>query len=541
LEDELGSDLLPNAPFVARRCAVAAPHQLGAAAGLHVLARGGNAIDAMVAVNAALSVVYPHMTGPGGDAFWLIFDAASKSSYVLNASGRAAARATLEAYSEDGAERIQPRGPRAALTVPGAVDGWFQAHSRFGRLSFNECLASSIDYAEEGFPVSPNLARWLAASADLLGSWRATKEIFLKRDGSPYVVGETLRNPALATTLRMVAADGRDAFYTGPIARTIEAALGEHRGVLTVEDFARHRSDWVAPVSLPYRGRTILSTPPNSQGFAALEILGMLESFDVAALADQPVDYIDLVVRATKLAFADRDRYLTDPDFGEIPIERLLSREYLDERASELRTPTIRGDYAARPIAGDTTFSCAVDSDGNAVGVIQSLYFEWGSGIVAGDTGFLLQNRGCFFSLDPSHPDRLEPGKRPFHTLVASMVLGAESLPELIFGTMGGEGQPQTQVALVTRVFDHGLDVQAAVDAPRWLYGRTWGDEHRGLRIESRFGANTVRDLAARGHENVGMTEPWSELMGHAQAIHVLSQRLEAAADPRGDGAALGW
>jgi gamma-glutamyltranspeptidase len=500
-----------------------------------MLARGGTAVDAMVAVNAALGVVYPHMTGPGGDAFWLVHDAASGRQHVLNATGRAAAAATVERYA-GGA--IEERGPDAALTVPGAVDGWVEAHRRFGRLPLADCLAPAIDYAIDGIPVCGSLARWSAAALELLRATPATAAVYLKADGSPYRAGEVLRNPRLGATLGQIADSGRKEFYEGAIAHEIATFLAANGGVLGGEDLAAHRSDWVEPVRTSYRGRVAVAPPPNSQGFAGLQILGLLEHVDVPALADDPAGYVDQVVRATALAFEDRDRYLTDPDFADVPVERLLDEAYLADRAALLRAPVAQP--IGQPSTGsDTTFSCAVDGDGNAAAVIQSLYYEWGSGVVAGETGVLLQNRGCFFSLDPGHPNRLEPGKRTAHTLTAAMLLGPAGL-ELVYGSMGGEGQPQTQAAIATRVVDHGLSVQEAIDAPRWLLGRTWGEEHRGLRLERRFGSPVARALAAAGHENVSLVDDYSELMGHAQAIQVLPGRLEAAADPRSDGAALG-
>jgi gamma-glutamyltranspeptidase/glutathione hydrolase len=310
--------------------------------------------------------------------------------------------------------------------------------------------------------------------------------------------------------------------------------------VLTAEDFAAHVSDWEEPIAVDYRGLRAINVPPNSQGFTALQILGMLDTVDVAATAEQPAAYVDQIVRATALAFEDRDRYLTDPRFHHIPLDRLLSRDYLAERARAMPTIIGAGRAGSRPVGGDTTFSCCVDPEGNAAAVIQSLYFEWGSGVVAGETGLLLQNRGTFFSLDPDHHNRLEPGKRTFHTLTAAMLL-AEGKPSLVYGAMGGEGQPQTQAAVATRVVDFGLDVQAAIDAPRWLFGRTWGEAYRGLRLESRFGPATVAGLERRGHPRVELVADWDELLGHAQAIQVFADRLEAASDPRSDGAALGF
>jgi gamma-glutamyltranspeptidase len=520
-------------PFLARRAAVAAPHELASVAGLQMLARGGTAVDAMVAVNAALGVVYPHMTGVGGDAFWLIHDAATGTQHVLNASGRAAAAATCELYA--GAAEIAPRGPRAALTVPGAVDGWAQAHARFGRMPFADCLRPAIDLARDGFPVAESPARYAAEYRDLLAGTP-----YLGPGGAPPRRGDILRLPRLADTLEAIATGGRDAFYEGEIAAAIAAHLAREGGVLTADDLAAHRSDWVEPVRVRYRGRDAVAPPPNSQGFAGLAILGMLDHVDVAALAGDPAAYVDAVVRATALAFEDRDRHLCDPDFGDVPLERLLDPAYLAERAAGIDGACAPAPAVVAPrAAGDTTFSCAIDAGGNAAAVIQSIYQEWGSGVVAGDTGVLLQNRGCFFSLDPAHPNCLAPGKRTAHTLTAAMLIG-EHGPELVYGAMGGEGQPQTQAALATRVVDHGRSVAEAIDAPRWLLGRTWGEEHRGLRLEARFGAPVAEELAARGHENVSLVPDYTDVMGHAQAIAVFPDRLEAAADPRGDGAALG-
>jgi gamma-glutamyltranspeptidase len=515
---------------------VASPHHLATEAGVSILRRGGNAVDAMVAVNAALGVLYPHMTGAGGDAFWLIHDAGTATQHVLNASGRAAALATRERY----AGGIPRRGPAAALTVPGAVDGWVQAAKRFGRLHLRESLAPAVEYARQGAPVAPGLARWSAASAELLRSFDGARAAYLDPGGGPLHAGQTLRLPRLAETLEAIGEGGRAAFYEGPIARRLVDALAAGGGVLGLDDLAGHRSDWVAPLRVDYRGRIATNLPPNSQGFAALEILGVLDRFDLAALAGDPAATVDLVVRATALAFEDRDRYLTDPAFSDVPVDRLLGAAHLEELAGRVAEGSGPPSPTPAPVGGDTTFSCAVDAEGNAAGVIQSLFFEWGSGMVAGDTGILLQNRGCSFTLDPTHPNRLEPGKRTFHTLSAAMLLGPDGGPELVYGAMGGEGQPQTQAALVIRIVDQRLTVQDAVDAPRWLLGRTWGEAHRGLRLEGRFGPAVAAELIRRGHTNVELVDDWSDLMGHAQAILATPEGLEGAADPRADGAAIG-
>src|SRR5919202_1568456 len=352
-------------PFLARRAAIATPHELASVAGLQILARGGSAVDAMVAANAALRVVYPHMTGVGGDAFWLIHDAAERRQHGVNASGRAAAAATLDAFA--GATEIAPRGARAAITAPGAVDGWVQAHDRFGRLAFADCLAPAIALARDGFPVSDSLARYQAGWRDLLAADPSTAAAYLRPDGAPHRRGEVMRLPRLADTLEAIAASGRAAFYEGEIAAAIGAALARQGGLMGVDDLAAHRSDWVQPAAVRYRGRTAVAPPPNSQGFAGLQILGLLEHVDVAALADDPAGYVDAVVRATALAFEDRDRHLCDPDFGDVPLDRLLDPAYLAERAAAVARDAAPAPALAAPRpAGDTTFSCAVDADGNA-------------------------------------------------------------------------------------------------------------------------------------------------------------------------------
>lgn len=341
------------------------------------------------------SMAASKLAADAGRAFWLVHDAASGRQWVLNATGRAGRAASPGRYQ--GHSALPVRGPESAITVPGAVDGWFAAHQRFGRLPFGDCLAPAIEYADGGFPVSPGLARWLAASRDLLAQWPATAACFLRPDGSPYREGETMRLPALAATLAAVATSGRAAFYEGDIARRIAGSLSEHGGVLDRDDFGSHESDWVEPIRARYRGWDVLTTPPNSQGLATLEILGLAHHFDVAALADNPAGYIDLLARATRAAFTDRDRYLTDPRFSDVPVADLLDPGRLAALPRSLTVGPPADAGATVPSAGDTTFSCAADADGTVTAVIQSIYFEWGSGFVAGDTGVLLQNRGSFF------------------------------------------------------------------------------------------------------------------------------------------------
>lgn len=525
-------------PFVARQAAVASPNNLATVVGNNIMQHGGNAVDAMVAVNAALGVLFPHMTGAGGDAFWLIYDASTGKQHALNASGRSAGNITLDDYKDK--NKIDERGPKAAITVPGAVDGWFQAQKKFGNLSFADCLQPAIDYAKNGFPVSESLAKFSESSLELLRAHPSTAKVFLKDSVAPYLAGETMKNPYLAATLEKIAEGGRDAFYKGDIAEKIGTFLADQGGYLTADDFAKHKSVWEDPLTVDYHGKTVSAPPPNSDGMATLQILGMLEHLDTEKLHDSPADFIDIFTRATAMAFKDRNAYLDDPDFNSIPTEQLLHKTYLNDRARKIEHAVMTSPEEEINAKGDTTFSCAVDSEGNAVAVIQSLYWEWGSGLVAEGTGVLLQNRGSFFSLNSGDPDCLQPGKRPGHTLTCSIVTGEEG-PELVVGAMGGDGQPQTQATLITRVLDGGMNVQEAIDEPRWLLGRTWGEKHNGLRLEGRYGEEIVAQLEKLGHENISLIEDYSDLVGHAQALQIFPDRIEAAADPRAHGLALGY
>ena len=518
---------------------VASPHYLATLAGLRTLQDGGTAVDAAITVNATLGVVYPHMTGMGGDAFWLVYDAESCEVLALNGSGRAVASASRASYAARGETAIPLRGGRALVTVPGAVDSWCLVHERLGRLPLTAVLEPAIRYARDGYPVSAGQARFTEAVASVLGEHEGTARAFLPGGRVPQP-GELLRYPGLATTMDKVAREGRAGFYEGEVRDEIVRAVGEAGGGWEAADLESHTGDWTLPLSRGYRGRTLYQHPPNSQGFAHLMIMGILEHFDVAAMVPDGPEYLHLVVEATKLAFADRDRYLTDPDHGAIPLDRLLSSEYAARLTGHIdldrAAPT-----ALAPRGQDTTSTVVVDRWRNCASVIQSLYHEFGSGVVAGETGVLLQNRGCAFSLEDDHVNRLEPGKRSFHTLMPGLML-RDGRPELVYGTMGGEGQPQTSTALVTRVVDFGEDVQDAIDDPRWLYGRTWGEETTSLRLEDRFGADVAEELARRGHD-VEVMEAWSDLAGHAAAIRIdqHSGVLTGAADPRGEGIAAGW
>jgi gamma-glutamyltranspeptidase len=524
------------------RGVVASPHPLATVAGLGAILRGGTAVDAAVAAGATLAVVYPHMTGLGGDSFWLMWDGRRTRLRGLAACGGAAALATPALYR--GLDAIPFRGPLAALTVPGAVDGLWEAH-RLSRedlgspLGWADLLADAIRHAADGIAVSPCLPRVTARSRDLLA--RAAEPPFqaLARSYLGITPGARLVQPALARTLERLARDGGRAFYEGAVAVDLARGCEAAGSPLRAADLAAHRSRWVAPLTVPYRGGLAVSLPPPCQGLAVLAILGVLDAVDVAGRAPDSADYVHLMVEATKLAFGDRDRWLADPEVVSVPTDRLLDPAYLRERAKTIRMDTA----AAAPLPsgiGDTVACVAVDAAGNAVSLIQSLYHEWGSGLIAGDTGVVLQNRGAFFSLDAGHPNALVPGKRPFHTLVPFMWL-AGGRPALVAGTMGGEGQPQTLAAVTTRVVDAGLGIQAAIEAPRWVYGRTWGVPTRALSLESRFAPPVVADLEKRGHA-VQVLDAWSDTVGHAQGIRRDGERdvWVGGGDPRADGPALG-
>lgn len=556
---------MPGRPLRAPAAAVTAPHELAASAGQAILARGGTAIDAAIAMAAVLGVVYPHMTGVGGDAFWLIADPADSLPggavrvRALDASGRAAAAATREAYGARGAT-IPWRGPAAALTVPGAVDGWWEAYRHSvdrwgGTLGWADLLEPAIRYAVGGYPCSASQARWTAQNLDAedqarkaLQRFEGWASTFLVGGRAPEV-GEVVSNPSLGRTLEEIAAHGRETFYRGPLAAALSAGLAEVGSPLAADDFAANRADWVEPIRLPWRGLEVFAMPPSTQGLAALQILGILDAAGAADTTDSSVDRIHLVAEATRLAFADRDRFVADRDHAPAPVDRLLDPAYLAARAGLIGRGramvavkpglAASGTPAARPADGDTVWFGAVDPSGRMVSVIQSLYFDFGSGIVPRGTGVLMQNRGAGFRLDADHPNVLAPGKRPFHTLCPLLVTQGGA-PHAVIGTMGGEGQPQTCAMLALRLFVDGLDPQAAVEAPRWLYGRTWGAATLTLTLEEEL-SQTARELKERGHPvQVGGSR--LDQMGHAGVIRLdpAGVRL-AAADPRSDGAALGF
>lgn len=550
----------PNGPVTGRPAVraengmIATSHYLASGTGLAVLRRGGSAVDAAIAANAVLCVVYPHMAGLGGDAFVLMHRPGHPVE-ALNASGPAAQLATRDYYRGKGhAETIPTRGALAALTVPGAVDGWRAAHERYGRLEWAELFDDAIRCSRSGIPVARSMEEWLAQDVPVLEQHEAAARQFLPGNRPPRE-GERLRNERLAQSFELIAKKGaRQGFYEGELAERLCRQISDHGSPLRAADFENFAAEWVEPISTRYRDRQAYEFPPNTQGFAALQVLNILEGYDVAAFGDGTADYYHHAAEAVKLAFADRDAWLTDPSFLDIPVEKLIDRSYAAERRK-----LIEGDHAMKMeqvepgissgtsgqqpgAGGDTCYLCAVDDEGLAVSLIQSIYHDFGSAVVAGDTGIILQNRGAFFSLDDDHANRLEPGKRTFHTLIPAMLMKQDGTLDVVYGTMGGEGQPQTHAAMVTRLVDFGYDVQQAIEAPRWLMGRTWGTKSKDLSLEGRISDGVIRELERRG-QPVKVLADWDDNMGHAQAIRIDSENgfLEGGADPRGDGVALGW
>jgi gamma-glutamyltranspeptidase/glutathione hydrolase len=516
---------------------VASPHRLASAAGVDVLRAGGSAVDAAIATGAALCVLYPHMTSIGGDAFWLIHEGESGAVRYHCGGGQAAASADPGWFRTRGHAEIPLKGILpATLTVPGAVASWAEAHARYGRLPLARCLEQAIGYAREGAPVSAKVAQFIEMARAELAACPEAAAIFLRG-------GDTLVNPGLARSLERIAQEGHAGFYEGETMREMVRYAEAHGGFFRAPDFAAQAAQWGEPLVGTYRGVTIYQTPPPTQGFTVLQMLNLVEPLELHRLPLLGPDRAHLLVQAKQLAYHDRDRFLADPRFADVPVERLISKAYADERR-KLIDPRRALAWDKVPsygsLAGDTVYVAAIDPDGNAVSLIQSLYGIFGSGVVAGETGIVLQNRGAYFNLDPAHPNVLQPGKIPLHTLIASIGKRNGRLWS-VFGCMGADGQPQIHLQAYTAIIDHGLDVRQAVEMPRFLSGRfALGEARDTLHIEARFPRATIDELERRGHP-VNRWGDWSELAGHAHGILVDPRTGERSggADPRSDGAAL--
>jgi gamma-glutamyltranspeptidase/glutathione hydrolase len=484
----------------------ATSHPLTTQIALDVMKAGGNAIDAAIAANAALGLMEPTGNGIGGDLFAIVWDAEKQELVGLNASGRAPALMTLEYFRDKRLKDIPKYGP-LPVSVPGAVDGWFELHGRFGSMPMADLLEPAIRYAREGFPVTEEIARLLVINQKRIGHYPGFAETFMP-DGRVPAKGELFGNSRLANTLEAIAEGGRDAFYKGDIARRIDAYMTEHGGLLRYEDLAAHTSEWVTPVSTSYRGWDVYELPPNGQGIAALQILNILEGFDIRSMGFGSAEYVHALVEAKKLAFEDRAKFYADMDFVDVPVETLISKEYADERRK-----LISMDKAARSLPagdaqledGDTIYMTVADSDGNMVSLIQSNYNGMGSGMTPGDLGFVLQNRADLFSLDPDHANVLEPGKRPFHTIIPAFVM-KDGEPLLSFGLMGGAMQPQGHAQIIVNLVDFDMNLQEAGDAGRVYHkgsSQPTGEVMRDggvVHLENGFSEATRKALKARGH-----------------------------------------
>ncbi len=530
--------------------AVVAPHHLASEAGLAILRAGGSAVDAAIATNAVLAVVMGSACGIGGDAFWLVWDAAEARQVGLNGSGRSSARADAGALRRTGLERLPMRGG-ATITVPGAVRSWGDAHGRYGRLPRATLLAPAIELARDGFAAWDGFISAVEAAARVLapalGSDAAWFGVY-RPHGRPWRAGERVRLPALAATLTRIADLGWDEFYRGETAEHQVRALAGAGCAIDLDDLAAHTSTWTEPIGIDYRGVRVTSHPPNSSGFVGLEILSVLERFEpppgeaFAAGAGADLRWTHLGIEASKLAMADRDAYLTDPEAVAAPLERLLSTSYAAELAARIDLSRAARPPAARvPRGGGTIWLGVVDRDGNAVSLIESNYMGFGSGVVDPATGIAYQNRGSFFSLDPDHPNVLAASKRTLHTLLPGMLF-RQGRPWIVVGSMGGDAQPQIHAQVVSAMVDGGVDVASAVGMPRWFVEPA---EHfappDAVRAEPRFAAGLVDGLAALGHD-VSVTEPFSGLLGHCHAIEIVDGgppaggSLAAATDPRSAG-----
>lgn len=513
-----GADRITGKPFatrsevIARHGMAATSHPLATQVALDILKQGGNAVDAAIAANAALGLMEPTGCGIGGDLFAIVWDARTKRLYGLNASGRSPKSLTLEHFQKLALSKIPSRGP-LPVSVPGAVDGWFQLHQRFGKLSMKKILAPTIVYAREGFPVTEIIAYGWQRNASVLQQYPGFKETFMPGGRTPRK-GEIFKNPRLADTLEKIARDGRDVFYKGELARKMDAFMKKVDGFLSYEDFASHTSEWVEPVSTNYRGYDVWELPPNGQGIAALQILNIMEGYDIAGMGFGSPDYIHHFVEAKKLAFEDRARFYADPDFNDIPVQELISKEYAAGRRQLIDSR--RAGRSVEPGSpalqrGETIYLTVADGNGNMVSLIQSNYWGMGSGLSPG-LGFVFQNRGELFDLQEGRFNTYAPGKRPFHTIIPAFIT-RDGKPYLSFGVMGGAAQPQMHAQVVMNLIDFGMNLQEAGDAPRILHSGS--SQPTGTRmtdggtvyLETGIPYESTRELVKLGHRvgtNVG-------------------------------------
>ena len=541
-------DRVTGAPFasrsevIAQQGMVATSQPLATQVALDILKQGGSAVDAAIAANAMLGLVEPTGCGIGGDLFAIVWDAETKQLHGLNASGRSPAALKAEYFTEQGLTTIPSFGP-LPVSVPGAVDGWFSLHEKFGRLPMTSILSPAIEYARRGYPVSEVVAYYWQMNVDRIGEYEGFADVFMPNGKAP-TTGQIFKNPSLAATYEKIATGGRDAFYKGDIARIIGAYMKEQGGFLSYEDLAAHTSEWVTPVSTNYRGYDVWELPPNGQGIAALQILNILEQYDIEGMGFGSADYIHTFVEAKKLAFEERAKYYADPSFNDIPVDALISKDYAQKRRALINPNKAAKRYDAGVVEGDTIYLTVADKDGNMVSLIQSNYRGMGSGMTPPELGFILQNRGELFTLAPNHFNTYEPKKRPFHTIIPAMVT-RNNKPWLSFGVMGGATQPQMHAQIVVNLIDFGMNLQEAGDAPRFIHvgsssptGALMKDGGE-LSMETGFATEVRRTLYERGHQ---LSDKLGIYGGYQAILYDADKQVYfGASESRKDGQAAGY
>lgn len=540
-----GLEFASRSEVIARNGMACTSQPLATQAAVDILKKGGNAVDAAIAANAMLALVEPTGCGMGGDLFAIVWDAKTQKLYGLNASGRSPYSLTLEYFKEHKIEKIPPLGP-LPVTVPGCADGWFELHKKFGKLSMKEILAPAIKYAREGFAVTELIAYYWQRNVKSLEKYEGFSEIFMPAGKAP-AKGEVFCNPYLAKTLEKIAEKGRDVFYKGEIAKKIADYMKRNGGFLSYRDLAEHKSEWVEPVFTNYRGYTIWELPPNCQGIAALQILNILEGYDLKRAGFGSKEHLHYFIEAKKLAFEDRAKYYADPDFNKIPVKKLISKGYATQRR-KLIDPNKAGlSYDAGNVIGedgDTIYLTVADKEGNIVSLIQSNYRGMGSGMTPEGLGFVLQDRGELFTLEQGHFNCYAPHKRPFHTIIPAFIT-KDGKPFMSFGVMGGSMQPQGHVQIIINMIDFGMNLQEAGDAPRIRHGgssQPTGEKMDGggtVYLESGFGQETIEALKKMGHR----IEKTVGGFGGYQAIMVdeKNEVYYGASESRKDGQAAGY
>ena len=536
-----GEQFASRSEVIGQHGMVATSHPLATQIGIDVLKKGGTAIDAAIAANIALGLMEPTGSGIGGDLFAIVWDAKEQKLFGLNASGPAPQSISLDYFKQQKLAKIPPFGP-LPVTVPGAVDGWVKLHEKFGNQSFASLFEPTIEYAKKGHPVTETIAYYLDRSKETFKQYPNFSEVWMK-DGETTRKGDIFKNPQLANTLEIIAEKGRAGFYEGEVAKTIADFIQAQGGFLTYEDLANFNSEWVEPVSTNYRGYDVWELPPNGQGMVALQILNILENFDVKKMGLFSSDYVHLFTEAKKLAFADRAKHYADPNFSKIPIEQLLSKSYAKERAALIDlAKAAQVDESGIPNGGDTIYLTAADQFGNMISLIQSNYRGMGSGMVPPGLGFMLQDRGELFSLEEDHANVIEGGKRPFHTIIPAFVT-KDNKPYLSFGVMGGATQPQAHAQIIINLIDFGYNLQEAGDAPRLVHSGSSQPTDEimldggSLSLETGFGTAIEEALKEKGHK----LQYQKGIFGGYQAIMIKDGVYFGASESRKDGQASGY